>query len=89
MLYETPRSFVADSLHERSKHPAIRGGYHFPIIRFASRNTLRKPSKAITLCSGEVEAVKVHYLVPGCDEVVQELPLGILACIDFRLSPQL
>jgi hypothetical protein len=39
--------------------------------------------------SGEVEAVKVHDLVPRRDKVVHELLLGVLASIDFRQGPEL
>ena len=39
--------------------------------------------------SGEVEAVKVHYLVPHRYKVVQELLLGVLTSIDFRQGPEL
>jgi hypothetical protein len=35
------------------------------------------------LRSGEVEAVKVHYLVPHRYKVVQELFLGVLTSVDF------
>ena len=41
------------------------------------------------LRSGEVEAVKVHYLVPHPYKVLQELLLGVLTSIDFRQSPEL
>ena len=34
--------------------------------------------------SSEVEAVKVHYLIPRRHEVVQELLPGVIACVDFR-----
>ena len=39
--------------------------------------------------SGQVEAVKVHYLIPSRDKVLQELLLGVLASVYFRQSPQL
>ena len=41
------------------------------------------------LRSGEIEAVKVHYLVPRRHEVMQKLLLRILACVDFRQGPEL
>ena len=41
------------------------------------------------LRSSEVEAVKVHYLVPRRYKVVQELLLGVLTTIDFRDGPEL
>ena len=41
------------------------------------------------LRSGEVVAVKVHYLVPRRYKVVQELLLGVLTSIDFRQGPEL
>jgi hypothetical protein len=81
---ETPRSNVPSSLRERSKRPSVRGGYRFPIVGFAVQNTLQKPSKMFILRSGEVEAVKVHYLVPHRYKVVQELVLRVLTSIDFR-----
>ena len=45
--------------------------------------------RAFLLRSGEVEAVKVHYLVPRRYEVVHELLLGVLASVDFRQGPEL
>ena len=54
-----------------------------PDFCFAVPNTLRKPSKKFLLRSGEIEAVKVHDLVPGRHEVGHELPLGIRTCVDF------
>ena len=60
----------------------------FLIIRFAVQNSLQKPSKTFMLRSGEVEAVKVHYLVPCRYKVVQELLLGVLTSIDFRDGPE-
>ena len=41
------------------------------------------------LRSNEVEAVKVHYLVPHRYKVVQELLLGVLTSVDFRQGPKL
>ncbi|MBW2489129.1 MAG: hypothetical protein JRE72_17035, partial [Deltaproteobacteria bacterium] len=41
------------------------------------------------LRSDEVEAVKVHYLVPRRNEVVQELLLGVFTSVDFRQGPEL
>ena len=38
---------------------------------------------------GEVKSVKVHYFVPCCYEVVQELLPRVLTCIDFRQGPEL
>jgi hypothetical protein len=86
---ETPRSYVVNSLRERSKHPSVRGGYRFLIIRFAVQNTLQKPSKTLMLRSSEVEAVKVHYLVPHRYKVVQKLLLGVLTSVDFRQGSEL
>ena len=56
--------YVANSFRDHSEHPSFAAGYRFLIIRFAVHNTLQKPSKTFMLRSGEVEAVKVHYLVP-------------------------
>jgi len=41
------------------------------------------------LRSGEIETVKVHYLIPRRYKVVQELLLGILTSVDFRQGPEL
>ena len=41
------------------------------------------------LRSGEVEPVKVHYLVPGRREVVRELLPRVLTCVHFRQCPEL
>ena len=41
------------------------------------------------LRSGEVEAVKVHYLVPHRYKVVQELLLRVHTSVDFRQGPEL
>ena len=43
----------------------------------------------LLLRSGEVEAVKVHYLVPRRYKVVQELLLGVLTSVDFRQGSEL
>ena len=39
--------------------------------------------------SREIEAVGVHHLGPGRDEVLHELLLAIVACIDFGERAQL
>ena len=39
--------------------------------------------------NAEVEAVKVHYLVPYRYKVVQEFLLGVLTSVDFRQGPEL
>src|SRR6478672_13438184 len=39
--------------------------------------------------SGEVEAVELHDLHPGRDEVVDELLVGVLAGVDLRERAQL
>jgi hypothetical protein len=80
---ETPRSYVANSFH-RSERLPICGGYRFLIIRSAAQNTPPKPSKTFLPISGEVEAIKVHYLVPRRYEVVKELFLRVLTSVDFR-----
>ena len=41
------------------------------------------------LRSGEVEAIKVHHLVPRRDKVVHELLLGVRTSVDFRQGPEL
>jgi hypothetical protein len=41
------------------------------------------------LRTGEVEAVKVHYLVPGRYKVVHELLGRVLTRVDFRQGPEL
>ena len=37
----------------------------------------------------ELEAIKIHYLVPCGDEVMHELLLCIVASVDFRDGPEL
>ena len=54
----------------------------------AVQNTLHKPAR-FKRRSNEVEAVKVHYLVPHRYKVVQEFLLGVLTSIDFRQGPEL
>ena len=41
------------------------------------------------LRSGEVEAIKVHHLVPGRDEVVDELLLRVRTSVDFGQGAEL
>ena len=41
------------------------------------------------LRSGEVEAIKVHHLVPGRYEVLDKLLLRVRASVDFRQGPEL
>jgi len=48
-----------------------------------------KPAKTFMLRSGEVEAVKVHHLVPSRYKVIGKLLLGVCTCIDFRQSSEL
>ncbi len=40
-----------------------------------------------TLKSGQVEAVKIHHLVPCVDKVMHELLLGVCGCVDFSERP--
>ena len=54
------------------------------IILFAVQNPLENHWKTLISQSGEVEAVKVHDLVPCRYKVVHELFLGIVTCVDFR-----
>ena len=72
-----------------SKDPSARGGYRFRLIRYAVQNTLQKPSQTFMRRLCEVEAIKVHYLVPRRYKVVQKLLLGVLTTIDFRHGPEL
>ena len=44
----------------------------------AVQNTLHKPARTFKRRSSEVEAVKVHYIVPHRHKVVQELFVGVL-----------
>jgi hypothetical protein len=39
--------------------------------------------------SGKVEAIKVHHLVPGCYEIMDELFLRVRASVDFGDGPEL
>ena len=39
--------------------------------------------------SGQIEAIQVHYLVPGSYEVMYELLLGVVLGIDFGQGTQL
>ena len=39
--------------------------------------------------SGEVEAIEVHHLGPGCDEVVDELLVGVGTSVDFGQGAEL
>ena len=39
--------------------------------------------------SGEIEAVKIHYLIPSCYKILNELLLGIITCIYLCYSPKL
>src|SRR5437899_4034264 len=45
--------------------------------------------KAYSLRSREVEAIEVHHLGPGRDEVLDELRLRIRASVDLRQGPEL
>src|SRR5438874_13378107 len=45
--------------------------------------------KAYSLRSRRVEAIEVHHLGPGRDEVLDELRLRIRASVDLRQSPEL
>ncbi len=50
---------------------------------------IQKPLKTFMLRSGEVEAIKVHHLVPGRDEVMDKLLLRIRTSIDFSEGAEL
>ena len=43
----------------------------------------------LILRSFNVEAVKIHHLVPNSYKVIQELLLGVFASVDFCQSPEL
>src|SRR4029077_1094831 len=49
----------------------------------------QRPSKTLILHSADVETTKVHHLVPGRDEVVDELLLSIGTSVDFRQCAEL
>src|SRR5574341_2374288 len=49
----------------------------------------QKPSKTFMLRSGKVEAIKVHHLGPGRDEVFDKLLLRVSAGIDLGQRAQL
>src|SRR5712664_2155069 len=48
-----------------------------------------KTLKAYSLRSGKVEAIEVHHLGPGRDEVLDELRLRIRASVDLGQGPEL
>src|SRR2546425_10089770 len=48
-----------------------------------------KTLKAYSLRSGKVEAIEVHHLGPGPDEVLDELRLRIRASVNLRQGPEL
>jgi hypothetical protein len=62
---------------ERSKHSSVRDGYRLLNIYFAVQITLQKPAKMLMLRSNEVEAIKVHHLVPGCNKVMNKHYLSV------------
>ena len=43
----------------------------------------------VHLRSGQVEAIRVHHLVPGRHEIIHELLLRIVLRVDFGQRPQL
>ena len=45
--------------------------------------------KTPMLRSGELEAVKVHHLGPGCHEVLDKLLLRVRAAVDLGQGPEL
>src|SRR5208283_466104 len=45
--------------------------------------------KQLCYRSGEIEAIKVHHLGPGCEEVLDKLQLPVRASIDLGQSPEL
>jgi hypothetical protein len=57
------------------------GGFHVLLP------PIQKQSTKFMLRSGEVETVKVHYFIPRCNKIVQELLLGVLTSVDFRQRP--
>ena len=70
-------------------HPSAPGANRPPIIRFAVQNRLRKSSKTFMLRSGEVEAVEVHDLIPGCHEVMDKLLLRVGTPVNFCQGTEL
>jgi hypothetical protein len=49
----------------------------------------QNPSKTFMLRSCKVEAIKVHHLVPGRDEVMDKLLLRIRTSVDFSEGAEL
>lgn len=71
-------------------------GRDLPCVRAAAANppecdyltsNLSRPTSGVQLLY--VKSVGVHHLVPGGDEVGQELVLGVVAGIDLCQGPQL
>jgi len=69
--------------------PLISRGYRFLTGQQVLQASPQKPPPVFRRRSGQVEAVKVHYLVPGCHEIVQEFFLGIGTSVHFRQGAQL
>jgi hypothetical protein len=53
------------------------------VLGHASANADQKPLKTFMLQSGEIEAIEVHHLGPGCHEVLDKLLLPVRACVDL------
>jgi len=85
-LYKKPPSYVANAPVERCKHLFSSWHLSLPDHLTVLQNTLQKPSKMFTLRLGDVESVKVHYLVPCHYKVVHEFFRGILTSVDFHQS---
>jgi hypothetical protein len=68
-----PPLYVPDSLRERSNYLSMRRNDRFTIIRLATQNTLKRPSKSFMPESGDVKPVQIHYLIPSRNEIVQKL----------------
>jgi hypothetical protein len=54
------------------------------VLGHASADVEQKPLKTFMLLqSGEIEAIEVHHLGPGCHEVLDKLLLPVRACVDL------
>src|SRR5262245_66571748 len=49
----------------------------------------QKPSRTLTLRSGDVEAIKVHHFVPGRDEVMDKFLPRVGTSVDFSQGAEL
>src|SRR6185312_6121552 len=70
-------------------HPAASSARHKAPLAAALSGAAICLSCIVVLRSGEVEAIEVHHLVPGRDEIVDELLLGVGTSVDLRQCAEL